>query len=80
MPAGLPERIGFFLALRDLEMEMARLGRGGPAVVAARGAEQSQTITFESDSLTIMIRIDANRDGTVESTGGWPRRRPRSAR
>ena len=35
------------------------------------------TITFDSDSLTIMIRIDANRDGTVR-VDGWlapPQRR-----
>ena len=51
--------------------------RGGPAAAAARGAEQSRTITFDSDSLTIMIRIDANRDGTVR-VDGWlapPQRR-----
>ena len=78
MPADLPERIRFFLALRDLEIEVARLAaeEDRPAL-AARGAEQSRTITFDSDSLTIMIRIDANRDGTVR-VDGWlapPQRR-----
>ena len=45
--------------------------------MAARGTEQSRTITFDSDSLTIMIRIDANQDGTVR-VDGWlapPQRR-----
>ena len=45
--------------------------------MAAAGQEQSRTITFDSDSLTIMIRIDANRDGTVR-VDGWlapPQRR-----
>jgi hypothetical protein len=75
MPADLPERIRFSLALRDLEVEVARLA--AEEAVAARGEEQSRTITFDSDSLTIMIRIDANRDGTAR-VDGWlapPQRR-----
>lgn len=78
MPADLPERIRFSLALRDLEAEVARLAaEEDPRLLAARGAEQSRTITFDSDSLTIMIRIDANRNGTVR-VDGWlapPQRR-----
>ncbi len=78
MPADLPERIRFSLALRDLEIEVARLAAQEDwPVLAARGAEQSRTITFDSDSLTIMIRIDENRDGTVR-VDGWlapPQRR-----
>jgi hypothetical protein len=77
MSADLPERIRFSLALRDLEIEMARLAEEDQLTVAARGTEQSRTITFDSDSLTIMIRIDANRDGTVR-VDGWlapPQRR-----
>lgn len=78
MPADLPERIRFSLALRDLEVEVARLAaEEGEPVVAARGPEQSRTITFDSDSLTIMIRIEANQDGTAR-LDGWlapPQRR-----
>jgi hypothetical protein len=78
MPADLPERIRFFLALRDLEIEVARLAAEEDlAAVAVRGAEQSRTITFDSDSLTIMIRIDTNPDGTAR-VDGWlapPQRR-----
>ena len=78
MPADLPERIRFFLALRDLEIEVARLAAEEDlAGVAVRGAEQSRTITFDSDSLTIMIRIDTNPDGTAR-VDGWlapPQRR-----
>jgi hypothetical protein len=70
MPADLPERIRFFLALRDLEIEVARLAAQDQPALAVRGAEQSRTITFDSDSLTIMIRIDPNRDGTVR-VDGW---------
>jgi hypothetical protein len=71
MPADLPERIRFSLALRDLEIEVARLAaEEDMPVVAARAAEQSRTITFDSDSLTIMIRIEANPDGTAR-VDGW---------
>ena len=70
MPADLPERIRFALALRDLEVEVARLAEEDQLTVAARGKEQARTITFDSDSLTIMIRIDANRDGSVR-VDGW---------
>ena len=77
MPADLPERIKFSLALRDLEAEVARLvEQEDPLLLAARGEEQSRTVTFDSDSLTIMIRIDPNQDGTVR-VDGWlaPRQR-----
>jgi len=71
MPPDLPERIRFSLAMRDLEAEVARRVEAEQQHMAgARGAERSRTITFDSDSLTIMIRIDANRDGTVR-IDGW---------
>ena len=71
MPADLPDRIRFSLALRDLEVEVARLTEAEEEpVLAARGTEQSRTITFDSDSLTIMIRIDPNKDGTAR-VDGW---------
>jgi hypothetical protein len=78
MPPDLPERIRFSLALRDLEYEVARLAADqDQPELAARGAEQSRTVTFDSDSLTIMIRIDSNADGTAR-VDGWlapPQRR-----
>ena len=37
MPADLPERIRFSLALRDLEVEVARLAEEDQLTVAARG-------------------------------------------
>ena len=71
MPADLPQRIRFSLALRGLEIEVARLtAEDDRSVLAVRGAEQSRTITFDSTTLTIMIRIDANKDGTVR-VDGW---------
>jgi hypothetical protein len=71
MPADLPERIRFSLALHDLDAEVARFASPDDELaLAARGPEESRTITFDSDSLTIMIRIDHNLDGTVR-IDGW---------
>jgi hypothetical protein len=79
MPASLPERIRFSLAWHGLEVEVARLcAEGDRLAVAVRGAEQSRTVTFDSDSLTIMIRIDANRDGTVRIDGWLAPAQPRT--
>jgi len=78
MPADLPERIRFALALRDLEFEVARLSaEQDQPMPSARGAEQSWTVTFDSKRLTIMIRVDSNKDGTAR-IDGWlapPQRR-----
>jgi hypothetical protein len=73
VPAGLVDRIRLSVALagleRDPERELARLI--AEETVLARGApEESRTITFDSNSLTIMIRIDPNADGTVR-VDGW---------
>ncbi len=71
MPADLVDRIKFRITLRDLEVEVARLSAAEDRpVLAARGEEQSRTITFDSESLTIMIRVDANADGTAR-IDGW---------
>lgn len=79
MPADLPERIQFSLSLRDLEFEVARLSAEEDyPVLAARGVEQSRTITFDSASLTIMIRIDSDGDGTARIDGWLAPPHPRS--
>ena len=71
VPSGLPDRIRLALAFRDLEAEMACFSCANDELAfAARGAEESRIVTFDSDSLTIMIRIDANRDGTAR-VDGW---------
>jgi hypothetical protein len=71
MPAHLPERVGFSLAMRGLESEAARLvTEEDPRLVGARGAEQSRTVTFESASLGIIIRIEENKNGSVR-IDGW---------
>jgi len=71
VPSHLSDRIRLALALRDLDAELARFASPAEDVaLAARGAEQSRIVTFDSDSLTIMIRVDANPDGTAR-VDGW---------
>ena len=71
MPAGLPERVRFSLAMRGLETELARLvSEEDPRLVTARGTEQSRTVTFDSASLSIIIRIEENKNGSVR-IDGW---------
>jgi hypothetical protein len=71
-PPDLAGRVRFAVALADLEAEAARLveeAADEPALT--RGTqEESRTITFDSTELTIMIRIDANPDGTAR-VDGW---------
>lgn len=71
MPADLPERVRFSLAMRGLEREVARLvTEEDPRLVGARGTEQSRTVTFDSASLSIVIRIEENKNGSVR-IDGW---------
>jgi len=71
MPVDLPGRIRLALALRELDAEIADFASAADELaLAARGTEESRTITFDSDSLTIMIRVDANPDGTAR-IDGW---------
>jgi len=57
MPPDLIERIGFTLTFADLEMELARLVAESRVPVGARGEERARTVTFSSDSLTVMVTI-----------------------
>jgi hypothetical protein len=71
MPADLPERVTSSLAMRGLEREIARLvSEEDPRLVGARGAEQSRTVTFDSASLSIIVRIEENKNGSVR-IDGW---------
>jgi hypothetical protein len=71
MPAELPERVRFALAMRGLESEVARLvAEEDPRLVGARGTEQSRTVTFDSASLSIVTRIEENKNGSVR-IDGW---------
>ena len=75
VPSTLVDQIQFAtrlesaLDLASADFEVLRLTERMRFEVA-RGEEQSRLITFDSDSLTIMIKIDLNRNGTVR-VDGW---------
>ena len=57
--------------MRGLEREVARLvTEEDPRLVGARGTEESRTVTFDSASLSIVIRIEENKNGSVR-IDGW---------
>lgn len=69
MPDSLVERSLFAIDLQDLDAEVFRLAeRHELESVGARG-EEARVVTFDSDSLTVMIRINPQ-DRTVR-IDGW---------
>ena len=68
VPAGLLDRIKFAIELENVDLEVMRLTDVQTA--AARGDEQSRLITFDSESVTIMVSIRPNPDGTIR-VDGW---------
>lgn len=57
VPPGLVDRIGFALTLLELETELARIQTAAAEPVGARGEERARSVTFASDSLTVMLTI-----------------------
>ena len=70
-PRACPSGSGSRSRCAALESEVARLvSEEDPRLVGARGTEQSRTVTFESASLSIIIRIEENKNGSVR-IDGW---------
>jgi hypothetical protein len=67
-PADLAERIVFALSLEDLEVELLHLEED-LLVAGARGEERVRTVTFTSQSLSVLISIGADPNGT--RLDGW---------
>jgi hypothetical protein len=68
MPADLVERALFAIASRQLAAEIARLQAEQP--VAARATERARNLTFEADSLTIMVTVTEAGAGRLR-VDGW---------
>lgn len=74
VPADLAERISFVLSLEALEVELLRLA--SQELVGARGEERARTVTFTSESLTVMVTLGAaaaagiRLDGWIAAGGG----------
>jgi hypothetical protein len=73
MSADLVDRIQFALALEDLDVEVFRASAESAeagVLAGVRGAEETRTITFDSDSLTIMFSISPSGTAAVR-LDGW---------
>src|SRR5262245_57803840 len=71
VPDGLVEQVQFVLALASLDAELLRLRETEPPLAAVRGEEQTRTITFDTESLTIMISISATEPDDRVRIDGW---------
>ena len=64
----LVEQIQFALQLEDVDFEVMRISEA--ELAATRSSEQGGLITFDSDSLTIMVKVTAETGGTIR-LDGW---------
>ncbi|KUG53721.1 hypothetical protein AVL62_02855 [Serinicoccus chungangensis] len=71
-PAGLTERIAFALTVRALHAEVAELTREPLALTRGDDDEpdQATTVTFSTDSVSIMVTVTAEHDATAR-VDGW---------
>lgn len=69
MPPTLVEQIKFAVELEDVDVEVMRV-REEEQLAAARGDERTRLITFDSESLTIMVNVRPNKNGTIR-LDGW---------
>jgi hypothetical protein len=75
-PADLADRISFALSLDDLEVELLAMEQSELVSAGHRGEEQVRTMTFSSDSLSVMVSISPGReqgmriDGWITDGGG----------
>ncbi|MEV4318935.1 hypothetical protein [Actinocrispum sp. NPDC049592] len=70
MPASLLDRIKFAVELENVDLEVMRLTELTEPAAVRGDAEQSRLITFDSETLTIMVSIRPNPDGTIR-VDGW---------
>lgn len=70
MPATLVEQIQFAIQLEDVELEVMRIRETEALSTARSSAEQGRLITFDSESLTIMVNVSAESGGTIR-LDGW---------
>jgi hypothetical protein len=69
VPSGLVDRVRFAIELDDVDAELSRLVEMSP-LAAARSDEFTRLVTFQGDSLTIMITLEQGADGTTR-IDGW---------
>jgi hypothetical protein len=76
VPADLAERVLFSLELEDLEFELLQLEADLLTPTGSRGEERARTVTFTSESLSVMVTISPSAtkavrlDGWIAAGGG----------
>ncbi|ANS78480.1 hypothetical protein SGUI_1084 [Serinicoccus hydrothermalis] len=73
-PAGLTDRIAFALTVHALQAEVAELTRRPMALTRGEEAhdepDQAMTVTFSTESVSIMVTVSPLGDGTAR-VDGW---------
>jgi hypothetical protein len=69
-PADLADRVSFALGLDDLDVELMRLTGQTLSLAGARTEDQARTVTFSSDTLSVMVMINDEVAGGVR-LDGW---------
>lgn len=75
VPADLADRVSVALAVADLDAELLELVEGALSGTGARGEDRTRTVTFSSETVSVMMTIDhgaagARLDGWVTDGGG----------
>ncbi len=70
MPATLLDQIRFAIQLEHVDLEVMRIREQEGLAVARSSAEQGRLITFDSESLTIMVNVSPEPGGTIR-LDGW---------
>jgi hypothetical protein len=69
-PRDLDDRVRFAISLENLDIEVSRLLEDTRMGAGARAAEPIRAVTFETDSLTIMVTISPAPSGRLR-VEGW---------
>ncbi|HEU4425960.1 MAG TPA: hypothetical protein VFR67_25760 [Pilimelia sp.] len=69
-PADLDERVRFAISLETVDIEVARLVEELLVGSGARGPERTRTMTFDAESMTIMVSVAELPDGLLR-LDGW---------
>ncbi|WP_033261610.1 hypothetical protein [Amycolatopsis vancoresmycina] len=70
MPATLVDQIRFAIQLEDVDLEVMRIREQEALAITRSAAEQGRLITFDSESLTIMVNVSPEPGGTIR-LDGW---------
>jgi hypothetical protein len=69
VPVDLADRVSVALAVADLDAELLELVEGALSGAGARGEDRTRTVTFSSETVSVMMTIDTGTGGT--RLDGW---------